>query len=94
MATLHKDIRRMAIQRYTAPVQIYQAVEELNELAVELMHWNKRCDNHARVVEEIGDCTIMIEQLADIFGIERVRTVVEQKYQRLEARLTNGGSLP
>jgi len=68
--------------------QILMAVEELNELSVELLHAlraNKPFDID-RITEEIADVDLMIDQLKFIFSIsdEDLHKAREKKIQRLK----------
>lgn len=72
--------------------QIAQAIEELNELAVALRHYDKRAvkNDEAKdaVISEIADAKIMIEQMEQIFGVEEVAEERERKLQRQLLRIT------
>lgn len=74
-----------AVTAYGREEQLVKAVEELNELAVELMHYRERGGSADAVREEIADASIMLDQLTLIFGgIEVFR---RRKINRLRERL-------
>lgn len=76
-----------AIDKYGVDAQILQAVEELNELAMDLMHYRKGKAAHRKVVEEIADVRIMTDQLRIIFGEDLTDDAQEYKLERLAKRL-------
>jgi hypothetical protein len=57
----------MAIEHYGKDAQILKAVEELNELAVELMHYRDGKCTEFDVRSELIDVLIMCEQMGLIF---------------------------
>ena len=74
-----------AIAVYGREAQITKAVEELAELSVELLHYQERGGSVDAVREEIADVSVMIDQLALIFGgTEAFR---RRKIERLRERL-------
>lgn len=80
---------RAAIEKWGADAQCRQATEELGELIVAVCHWQRSRASAARVVEEIADVTIMLEQLRLIVGARQyeVDRVVAQKLDRLNDRV-------
>lgn len=56
---------------YGREKQSNQAVEELNELAVAIRHYEKRKSSEDRknLLEEIADAEIMLEQIKYMYGI-------------------------
>jgi NTP pyrophosphatase (non-canonical NTP hydrolase) len=77
-----------ALTHYGVDNQILQSVEELNELATDLMHYRKGKAPHRKVIEEIADVRIMCDQLAKIFGESLVAEAEEYKLERLNNRLS------
>jgi len=59
---------KQIVEHYGEDAQILQAVEELTELTLALLHYAKRPDNALSVLEELADAQIMIDQLRIIFG--------------------------
>ena len=53
---------------YGRKPQTYQAIEELNELAVELSHHVRLRGTARNLVEEIADVEIMLEQMKYLYG--------------------------
>lgn len=68
--------------------QIEKAIEEVNELAVELAHWNKRevklDGQREKLVDELADTMIMWEQVVRMVNCqEEVNERMEYKLQRM-----------
>ena len=75
--------------------QKLQAAQELNELQALLLRrknqiTNQR-DHHNNIVDEIADCTIMIEQLRQLYNIEmsEISDRINQKLNRQIERMNN-----
>ena len=82
-----------AITLFGSEKQILVAVEELAELQKELLkNINRGKNNRDRVIDEIADVMIMVEQLYIIYGIKHheIDDHVETKLERL--RLMIGGT--
>lgn len=70
--------------------QIIKTVEELNELATELMHYRDGKSYIHDVTHEMADVLIMCQQLID--GMElNISKLVDVKMARLHDTLENGG---
>jgi hypothetical protein len=83
-------ILEKALIRYGHDAQILQCVEELNELAVELMHYRKQppsMDYSHIQIDEIADVLICAMSMRHIFGASRVDALIQQKLRRLEERM-------
>ena len=61
-----------------------KAIEELGELTSDLARRQNGKVRLLDLVGEIADCTIMLEQLRQIFGPDVVDGIVSQKLDRLE----------
>jgi len=84
---MNKEILNKAIEYYGKENQINKAKEELVELLNEITleaNWIKK----ERVIDEIADVTIMIEQLKIIFCCNSmVEDRIKFKLDRLEKRI-------
>ena len=79
-----------AIKASSQHAQIGMFIEEVGELLTALnQHSRGRVDVDA-VVTEIADVKIMTEQLALMYGYQKVDAEVERKLQRLEERIKKG----
>lgn len=76
-----------AVDVYGTEAQIWMAVEEMAELLNALAKYRRDRVSYEDVCEEIADVSIMLIQLAVIFGPDEVNKFVEEKVSRLEKRL-------
>lgn len=76
------------IDKYGVEHQIKKAIEELTELSLELQHFG-RDRNRYKIIEEMSDVSIVLDQLAIIFGgIESIGRIRNNKLSRA---LSQGG---
>lgn len=80
----------MAITDYGDEAQINMAVEEMAELTDKLMKDKRGRTTKAEIVEEIADVTIMMRQLALMYGVDDVAAEVDNKLHRLFGRMQQG----
>lgn len=80
----------MAIRAFGYQSQERMALEEMSELTNALMkrHRNRASDDD--VVTEIADVMIMMEQLRQYYGKERVDKEIQRKLERLTRERLNG----
>lgn len=78
-----------AIEVYGESKQIVKAIEEMAELTHALCRYlTDDLQNHEdEVTEELADVIVMVMQLLIIFDGETVKAMIEQKVERLRARL-------
>lgn len=81
------QIIAQAVAHYGHSNQVLQAIEEMNELCVELTHHLRGRNGVRDVAEEIADCMIMMRQLRLMFGEQLVDWFVDEKLDRLQGRL-------
>ena len=81
------DICSKAVDIYGTEAQIWMAIEEMSELLNAISKHRRDRVNREDICEEIADVSIMMIQLAYIFGVEDVNDYLEQKIDRLERRL-------
>lgn len=84
-----KSILRAAIAKYGISHQVDMAHEEMGELVVALHHLKRGKATADDVITEIADVTIMIYQLAEMFGVEKVQAEIDRKLKRLSERMNN-----
>ena len=77
-----------AIAKFGTQAQIAKAVEELNELAVELARHLNGQAKVENIREEMADAFIMLNQMEMIFG--DVSDVEIRKLERLEGMVAEG----
>lgn len=78
-----------AIEVYGESKQIVKAIEEMAELTHALCRYlTDDLQNHEdEVTEELADVIVMVMQLLIVFDGETVKAMIEQKVERLRARL-------
>ena len=84
-----KSILRAAIAKYGISHQVDMAHEEMGELVVALHHLKRGKATADDVITEIADVTIMIYQLAEMFGVEKVQAEIDRKLKRLSERMNS-----
>ena len=70
--------------------QVMLALEEMAELAKELIkNINRKENNIQKIIEEIGDVCILLEQLKIVYNIseQELSNVVDKKMERLRSRI-------
>ena len=76
--------------KYGQPAQLQKACEELAELTVELMHLNFNRGSMLKLIDEVADVSIMIDQIKYLYTIgQEVDDRVYEKLNRMESRLHN-----
>lgn len=78
---------RMAIDHYGAEHQKLKTIEELGELQTELAREQDNRTTPKKVITEIADVMIMIEQLVLIYGLDAVKAEFERKKNRLYRKI-------
>lgn len=81
------NVLSKAVDIYGTETQIWMAIEEMAELLNALSKHRRDRVSRKDICEEIADVSIMMIQLAYIFGVEDVNDFLEQKIDRLERRL-------
>lgn len=77
-----------ALDTFGANVQLAKALEELNEVQLELCRFLTGRGNVLHLAEEVADATIMLEQLRQIFDINAlVCDIMDTKVLRLRGRI-------
>lgn len=71
--------------------QLAKAAEEFSELAAEVNRLQNDQSTTARLLDEMADARVMLEQLETDFTDEAVEDVYQRKLESLEDRLSNTG---
>ena len=82
-----EEIYKAAIAAYGVEPQRKMAIEEMAELINALMKFDRGRNTVDDIIDEIADVTIMMSQLAIIYGKDRVQLQIDYKTQRLDKRL-------
>jgi hypothetical protein len=77
-------IFKQALFHFGEGHQILKAIEELGELSVELARFKRCPDNIIECIDEIADCYIMLAQLREVFGTDRIDQRIVEKTERLK----------
>lgn len=80
-------ICRRAVETYGTEHQKRKAMEELAELMLALSREQDNRSTDDEVITEIADVQIMLEQLMQMYGREKVTRERYRKLRRLEARI-------
>ncbi len=83
-----RQVCAAAVQKYGTDAQLCQIQEEAAELIAAISHFRRgRSDSRAKLLEELADMEIMLEQARVIFGDDAVTTAATPKIERLCDRL-------
>lgn len=87
---MEKDKLRMIADHYGIKKQLRQLAEECSELAVEASH-SARKGTTVKIIEEIADVQIMIEQIIYLAKIDRcdIEDCINYKLERQMNRIEN-----
>ena len=87
-----RKIYSEAIEKYGQQHQNNKFDEELGEFLTELGRMRNGAGNYAKLAEEMADLTIMLEQLAMIYGVEdETAEQMDYKARRLAQRIHGKG---
>ena len=81
------SVLRMAIDHYGEQHQKLKTIEELGELQTELAREQDNRTTPKKVITEIADVMLMIEQLVLIYGLDAVKAEFERKKNRLYRKI-------
>lgn len=77
---------RMIADHYGLETQLRQLAEECSELAVEANHSARKGSITVRLIEEIADVEIMLDQVRYLAGIQE-SDILETKFYKIERQL-------
>ena len=83
---------QQAIECYGLDTQVIMVFEETGELQNALAKFLRGRGNKQAVITELADVSIMVEQMARLFGQEDFAAEKERKLLRLQARLVSNGN--
>lgn len=91
---MNNETYKKAIDTYGKDKQLDVAIEEMSELTKEICKFKRGQDNHQKIVEEIADVEIMMQQLKMICDVKcsELEGVKYQKTERLAERLNSDES--
>lgn len=86
---MRRDLYERVIAHYGKQNQMHIAIEEMSELTKELCKNERGEDNREKIIEELADVYITLEQLEIIFNINlaELRKMQETKLRRLNERM-------
>ena len=76
-----------ALETWGVNAQFKMLVEEVGELFSAIGKFDRRRVGEDDVITEIADASIMIEQMATLFGYDRFEAEKDRKLQRLKEKL-------
>jgi len=79
----------LATETWGRDPQMGQSLEECGEYVAALQKWRRGRGTDDDVIDEIADVAIMMDQMANLFGREKVQARIAFKLNRLKARLAN-----
>ena len=82
-----KEVYNKALATYGIKAQTWMAIEECAELANALAKRERGRATVDDVITELADVSIMVEQLAEYYGVGAFIAEKERKIARLEQRL-------
>lgn len=85
----HQEILRKAIDTWGVKDQMDMAVGECGEFLTLVGRKAQNRDTVEDWISEISDVIIMMEQMATIFGYDKVYQQIQLKMTRLEDRINN-----
>lgn len=87
MRTEEKIILETALETYGGRAQIMMCIEECAELTNALAKLSRNRVTIMQIITELADVSIMVDQLAMMFGTELVCAERQRKILRLKERL-------
>lgn len=82
-----EEIIRDAVEFYGNHHQTMKLMEEMHELGAELCRIQDGRTTGEKIVEEIADVYVTLEQLAMVWGRGKVEAMIYSKIKRLKGRL-------
>ena len=86
MRGIMEEKLRMIADHYGLETQLRQLAEECSELAVEANHSARKGSITVRLIEEIADVEIMLDQVRYLAGIQE-SDILETKFYKIERQL-------
>lgn len=83
----YREIITLAVEHFGVEHQKAKTIEEMCELATELVRERDGRTDDDKVITEIADVIITVAQLCEIYGRDKVDKEVRRKLQRLVKRI-------
>ena len=90
MNDMYIDVNQKAVEKWGKNKQVLCTIEEMNELSKELLKdVNRKESNREKIVEEIGDLLIMLNQLKIIYNIKdhELTDTINRKMEKIKHRI-------
>ena len=89
MKTIQIESCQMIANFYGQHSQLMMAIEEMSELTKEICKYERFKGNEAKLIDEIADVKIMVEQLEYILGVNkevdaRINYKLDRQMRRIE----------
>ena len=89
MKTIQIESCQAIANYYGARSQLMMAIEEMSELTKEICKYERFKGNESKLIDEIADVKIMVEQLEYILGVNkevdsRITYKLERQLRRME----------
>ena len=78
-----EELYQAALAKWGADAQYDQMVEECAELITALKHFRRGKTDQQAVINELADVSLMLGQLAWMFGADKVAAATQQKLAKL-----------
>lgn len=82
-----KKLCKRAVSKWGVPSQKLQAVGEIGEFLTELGREGQKRSSPEKVIDEIADILIMMNQMAHIYGEQAVRDRIVIKIEKMQNKL-------
>ena len=89
----HTQLYERALNKFGDREQIIKCIEELAELSVELCKELNCNGDLTRILNEMADARIMMNQMIALFGEDKFRGVLEWKHIALEHKISGKATL-
>jgi len=86
----YRNIYRRALDAWGKEAQVMMAIEEMAELTKELSKDFRGKGSTDHLCEEIADAYIMLKELSEYYGKDKVRMWIRHKIFRLDELLKEG----
>jgi NTP pyrophosphatase (non-canonical NTP hydrolase) len=93
IVTDHIELGKRAVYAYGRELQLDCLIEEMAELMVALNHHRRHRVPAEKVIEEIADVLVMLDQAAYLFGENLVTEEIEVSQEKLRRKLRRKGAL-
>ena len=81
------ELYRKAIDVWGVPAQVMMVMEETGEMLNAMAKYDRGRASEDDVITELVDVSILMEQMAVVFGMDKFKNEKERKLLRLKERL-------